>query len=101
MKANLRTVQICLSWFGVAVVAAQAALTWAQESSSITGRVLDANGAVVVGASVSVISIETGAARTVTTDDRGVYRALSLPVGQYTIKVEKSGFATILRDGVT
>jgi hypothetical protein len=73
---------------------------WSQATSAITGKVTDASGAAVPGANVTVRSTETGVARTVVTDDLGDYRALSLPVGQYEVRVEKSGFKAVVRSGI-
>ena len=73
----------------------------AQVTASVVGTVQDTSGAVIPGVAVTVRSLETGAARTVTTDDRGYYRALSLPVGRYEVAAEKTGFQTQLRTGIT
>ena len=54
---------------------------WAQVTATVSGKVEDASGAAVGGATVTVKSLETGATRTVTTDETGNYRVLSLPSG--------------------
>jgi hypothetical protein len=77
------------------------ALGQAQVTASITGNVQDATGAVVRDASITVKSEETGAERTVTTDESGNYRVLSLPLGLQELKAEKQGFKTALRTGVS
>ena len=76
------------------------AIAWAQVSASIAGRVTDASGAAVGGARVTIKSRETGAARTVATNDSGVYRIVSLPVGAQEIRAEKAGFKAALRTGI-
>ncbi|HEV2859688.1 MAG TPA: carboxypeptidase regulatory-like domain-containing protein [Pyrinomonadaceae bacterium] len=63
-------------------------------SSRITGTVTDQQGAVVAGASVTAANEETGVTQTQTTTDAGLYSFASLPVGRYTITVEKTGFKT-------
>lgn len=73
---------------------------WAQVTASITGKVADASGAVIREANVTVTSQETGAIRTVTTDDAGNYRVLSLPLGPQEIKAEKNGFKPVVRTGI-
>jgi hypothetical protein len=73
----------------------------AQVSGSITGTVQDATGAVVREATITVKSQETGATRTVTTDDSGNYRILSLPLGLQELKAEKQGFKSVVRTGVS
>ena len=62
-----------------------------QVTASISGRVEDASGGVVRGATVTVKSLETGATRAVTTDEAGNYRILSLPLGPQEVKAEKAG----------
>jgi len=69
-------------------------------TAAISGKVEDPSGAGVSGASVTVKSLETGATRTVTTDDSGNYKVLSLPLGPQEVKVEKQGFTTQLRTGI-
>jgi hypothetical protein len=67
----------------------------AQTSTSrITGTVLDPTGAVVPGASVTARNEATGISQTQMTTDAGLYSFASLPVGAYSITVEKSGFKT-------
>src|SRR6184192_1501778 len=64
-------------------------------SSNITGSVRDVNGAVVPGATVTAKNEATGVISTQTTTDSGLYAFSSLPVGKYTITVEKQGFKTL------
>lgn len=71
-----------------------------QVSAGITGTVTDQSGAVVSSATVAVKSVDTGATRTVITDDSGLYRVYSLPVGQYEIRAQKQGFTDEIRKGV-
>jgi len=73
----------------------------AQVSGSISGRIQDTSGASVPAATVTVNNTETGASRSVTTDDAGNYRALSLAVGHYEVRAEKPGFKTVVRSGIS
>src|SRR5712691_11337063 len=66
-------------------------------TSSITGTVRDTNGAVVPGATVTAKNEATGLTSTQTTTDSGLYAFSSLPVGVYSITVEKQGFKTLLK----
>src|SRR5438045_5423598 len=61
-------------------------------TSRITGIVIDANGAVVIGASVTLKNKETRAERTATTNDEGRYVFPSLEPGDYDIVVDAKGF---------
>jgi hypothetical protein len=67
----------------------------------ISGTVTDATGAIIAGADVKITNEATGLARTVKTDDRGFYVATSLPVGNYGISVEHTGFKKALKTGYT
>lgn len=72
----------------------------AQVSASITGIVTDPSGAPVPSASVQTKNLETGAIRDGSTDDAGRYLVLSLPVGEYEVRVSKSGFQEAIRSGI-
>jgi len=61
---------------------------------SIQGTITDSTGAAVAGAQVKVLSPATGLSRTVTANDRGEYVASELPLGTYSVTVEKQGFRT-------
>src|SRR5262249_51533369 len=73
---------------------------YGQIGASISGRVEDASGSGVGSAKITVTDVETGAARSVTTDESGNYRALSLALGAHEIKVEKTGFKSAVRSGI-
>ena len=61
---------------------------------SIQGTVTDSTGAALAGAQVKVFSTSIGLSRTVTANDRGEYVASELPLGTYSVTVEKQGFRT-------
>src|SRR5271157_908621 len=71
-----------------------------QVLGSISGTVHDPTTAIIPEATLTVINTDTGLSRSVSTDERGYYRALSLPVGRYDVKVEKQGFRTLVRFGI-
>src|ERR1041384_5592555 len=72
----------------------------AQTSTSrITGRVVDAKQASVPGANVTVTNEATGVSHTQTTTDAGVYAFEALPVGDYAVAVELTGFKKYLKTG--
>ena len=73
----------------------------AQSEASISGIVSDSSGGGVAGATVSIRNAETGSERKVLTDETGRYSAMSLAVGAYDLKAEKSGFRSSSRSGVT
>ena len=76
---------VLLLFFAVAVFAQQG-------TSTVRGTVADPNGNVVSGASVTITNLGTGAARTTTTTDAGVYVFDFIAIGDYKIEVEATGF---------
>jgi hypothetical protein len=61
-------------------------------NGNIVGTITDEQGAAVPGATVTAMNTGTGATRTATTNEEGLYRIAALPVGDYTVKAEKTGF---------
>src|ERR1700722_257959 len=77
---------------------------WAQISlgaGSIVGTVLDASGAAVPRAEISVKNTETGLLRSAVTDGSGRYTVLSLLAGQYEVQATAAGFKSVVRTGIT
>jgi hypothetical protein len=66
----------------------------------ITGTVTDQSGAVIAGATVSIIDTQRGLARTLTTDQAGEYNAPTLIPGTYTVRVEAKGFQALNRENI-
>jgi hypothetical protein len=63
-----------------------------QATASFLGTVTDKTGSVISGAQVTVTSQGTGVSRQIKTDDSGRYLIPLLPVANYTIRVESTGF---------
>ena len=70
-------------------------------TGTISGVVEDSSGAVIAGATVTVRNVDTGAARTVTSDEGGRYITPVLPVGNYEVRGQQAGFQTEIRSGIT
>src|ERR1700729_4332292 len=66
----------------------------------VLGTLTDQSGAAVPGATVSITDAQRGIARTVTTDDSGVYAVPDLQPGTYKIHVEAKGFKAAERPNV-
>ncbi len=64
----------------------------AQYRGSIQGVVTDPQGAVVSGATVTLVNLETNQTQTVETDDQGIFNFHGLPPSPFSITVEKGGF---------
>jgi Carboxypeptidase regulatory-like domain/TonB dependent receptor len=69
-------------------------------NGTIVGAVTDASGAAVVGATVTVVSAETGAVRTGVTTSDGTYRIESLLAGTYKVTASAAGFKDKITDGL-
>ncbi len=61
-------------------------------SGTITGTLTDPSGAVVPGATVSLVNERTGAARETATNEEGSFSFPELDAGTYRINVNKAGF---------
>lgn len=64
-------------------------------SGTLTGRVRDAAGEPVSGASVTVRSSTQGATRNATTDGNGNFRVPLIPTGRYDVTVDTPGFDSL------
>ncbi|MEZ5367448.1 MAG: carboxypeptidase-like regulatory domain-containing protein, partial [Bryobacterales bacterium] len=89
---RLRLGVLALAWIGFASIA------YPQAFSSLSGVVTDSSGAAIPGAQVSASNLETGAERTVETNEQGLYTIPLLPPGLYQVAVTKEGFRSAIRD---
>ena len=101
MKFNPRQSQSFfsfLSMFAVIIFAASAVFAQS-ETATLLGSVRDANGAAMVGSTVTLKNVATSIASTTTTDSSGDYQFTNVKIGNYQIDVEASGFnKTIAKD---
>jgi hypothetical protein len=67
---------------------------------SISGTIVDPVDAAVPGAKVTITNIETNVSTTSTTNDEGVYTALFLNPGSYTITVEANGYKKTVQENI-
>src|SRR5215467_7163782 len=75
---------------------------WPQtQLATVFGTVTDASGAVISGAQVTLLNHSTGLKRDAPTDLLGNYRIAGLPTGNYSARVEKEGFQTQVRKGIS
>lgn len=79
-----------------------ATAAYAQTNKSrIIGTVSTAEGAVIPGVRVTISSPALiGTSRTTNTNERGMYRFMLLPLGAYSIKLEREGYKAIEQDGI-
>ena len=73
----------------------------AQTTSSLRGAITDAGGAVVPGAAVSITNTQTKSMRSTLSDSAGAYQFLQTAPGMYEVKIEKPGFNSVIKSGIT
>src|SRR5262245_1063502 len=64
---------------------------------SIIGTIVDSSGGLLPGVTVVIMHNETRVSQTVVTDAKGVYQALYLNLGMYTITATLQGFKKVVR----
>ena len=70
-------------------------------TGTIEGSILDPSGSAVLNAKVTVTNTDRNQViRTITTNTSGVYSATFLPIGNYSVSAEASGFKTATRTGI-
>lgn len=94
-----RSTRVALTFLAVIVCAA--ATVFAQGGTGqLSGNVVDANGAVVPGATVKLTSGITAQEREAVTNDSGDFVFTLLPAGVYKLEIAASGFRTVVIDEV-
>jgi hypothetical protein len=85
---------------GAGLLLSPATVMGQMAQAELRGVVVDESGAVLPGVSVTATQTETGASRTSFSTETGAFLMPALPIGVYTVTVELSGFATMVREGV-
>lgn len=86
-----------LSWVACAAVAGLLAQV---EMGRITGTVVDSTGAVIPGAEVRLVHLQTNREFVAVTNDRGRYFSVPIPIGSYRVEAELPGFKRTVRSGI-
>src|SRR5579859_4458662 len=85
----------------VALAALFSVGAWSQtQLATLSGTITDTSGAVVPGVTVTIVSQRTGLKRSALTATAGEYRLAGLPTGNYSLRIEKTGFQSQVREGV-
>jgi len=69
--------------------------------ATLNGTVTDSTGAVIAGASVTIMNTDTGVKRETVTLSGGDYAATDLPAGHYSVTVSHPGFKTTTQSNIT
>src|SRR5690349_21721193 len=73
---------------------------WAQSTpGTLLGNAMDAQSAPVVGANVTVTSVEKGYRRTTVTNREGYYEVVALQPGSYNVEITSPGMKKFVQDG--
>ena len=70
-------------------------------TASLGGTVVDASGSPVPAANISIRNIDTGFSTGNSSGEDGTFLFPRLPIGDYELTADKSGFATYLQKGIT
>ena len=96
MRTTRCSVALFVSLAVVGVIGPLSTTVWAQATTGeITGKVVDATGAVVAGTTVTARQDGTGFSRATKTNTSGEYLLTQLPPGKYTLTAELTGFKTV------
>ena len=71
-----------------------------QTTGTISGRIVDDQGAAIPGVTVTAKNAATGFVRTEVSDGEGIFRLNALPVGTYDLTTDLQGFAKIENKGI-
>jgi hypothetical protein len=69
-------------------------------TGDLLGVVRDASGAILPGVTVTISGPRIAGTQSATTSENGTYRIPNLPPGTYTVKVELSGFKSVVLEGI-
>jgi iron complex outermembrane receptor protein len=92
--------RILISSVGILLLMVVAHPSFAQNTASLIGSVLDGKGSALPKAAVTLTGESSKFSRTTTSDAEGHFSISGIPVGIYTIDAQSPGFATSLRKGV-
>jgi hypothetical protein len=92
---RFRCICLCLASMLFAILPLRADVT-----GSMSGYVKDKSGAVLAGATVTVVEVANGYTRTVTTDPTGQYSLLALPPGHYRLTATLDKFERGVIDNI-
>src|SRR5262245_5446965 len=91
---------LAIAVFATMVLLASSPASAQEARGTITGKVVDANKAVVAGATVKVTNVAMGTTFSLRTNENGFYQAPYLIPGTYQVTAETTGFKRFVRDGV-
>jgi Carboxypeptidase regulatory-like domain/TonB-dependent Receptor Plug Domain len=100
MKNDRFKVRVVLLFVAVCSFAISTPILAQSDASSLSGTVSDASGAMVSNAKVTVHNTATGGDRQITTNESGNFTLSNVTPGNYTVRVESTGFQSVTLDNV-
>src|SRR5262245_7147479 len=97
MKIRRIVFSLCI-FISICALSATVHPQQAVTSATLSGRVEDANGSAVSGATIAAINLDQNRSSTAQSDSQGRFRFLYLPVGRYRLKIEAEGFSAFERE---
>jgi len=83
------------------VVSVSSVLHAQSTNASLSGRVMDPSKAVIAGAAVAAVSVDTHLRHDAITNETGEYYLVNLPPSRYRLEVEMTGLKTLLVSNLT
>jgi len=87
---------ILIAFFALCLLASALRAQSMRATGAIQGSVTDSTGSIIIGVRVSASNADSGAVRAAVTDESGQFRFSGLAVGNYTLRLDKEGFATVM-----
>jgi hypothetical protein len=89
-------------FLAVTLLSSMTVVSKAQQAaaSTLSGRVVDPSGAVIVDAKITATNKATGLRRETNSNEEGLFSITNLPPGEYEVKIEANGFKTALHESL-
>jgi hypothetical protein len=89
------------SLFGCFIAAPRVYAQGGSASATLSGKVVDATGAVLPGVTVTLTNLSNNQSRVFISNEEGLYRFTSVPPNDYSLKAELQGFAAFFLSSFT
>src|SRR5438874_1014457 len=97
MSQRFRLLRVLIAFVACALASPLAHAQTGQNFGELVGKVVDDQGGVLPGVTVTLKGSAMMGAATAVTNEHGVYRFPAVPSGTYTMKFELSSFSTLVR----
>lgn len=101
MRIDRRRISLKRAIWSSAIVMCSAVSLWAAANGSLSGILTDPSGAVVPGATITLVNTALKSEFGATSDRQGFYSFPTLPVGHYDLTIEARGFKTQKKTNLT